>query len=323
MVGADEFVLDSYKIREGKFSILEMEGKSFESLSANLLDEYPDTLIDGDVLTIIVYHPSRVDLVQAIGGISSTLGFPVSGGVVRLPDLEPIKVEGKTLDEAREAIQDAYAKQISNLEVFLSYKNRQVRKVELAGLVSTPNIPVNGKMRLFDVMAQARVPTNANFFKSYVIRDNEYLPVDINRLMTLGDMSQNIVMRGGDKIYIADTGASSLMVLGEVAGPGVIPLPTGTMPLRHVLAAAGGLLGSGDRSYIQILRGSITQPKIYTVNWQHVVRLPTDSLLVIPGDIVYVAATPVAEWNRFVNAMLPTITAYELFNKHVKGVILP
>lgn len=37
LFGADEFVLDSYKIREGKFSILEMEGKTFDELDEGLL----------------------------------------------------------------------------------------------------------------------------------------------------------------------------------------------------------------------------------------------------------------------------------------------
>ena len=40
--GADEFVLDSYKIRSGKLSILEMEGKcieEFEALEKVLISE--------------------------------------------------------------------------------------------------------------------------------------------------------------------------------------------------------------------------------------------------------------------------------------------
>ena len=38
MVGADEFVIDSYKIHEGKFSILAMEGKSLLPLNPDLLE---------------------------------------------------------------------------------------------------------------------------------------------------------------------------------------------------------------------------------------------------------------------------------------------
>lgn len=323
VLGADEFVLDSYKIRDGKFSILELEGKPLELLKPSLLDEYKDTLQDEDVLNIAIYHPSRRDIVAAVAQIGATIGYRIENGKVQLPDLQPVEIQGLTLEEAREKLEKEYQKEISNVEVFMSYKARRARKVELAGLVSMPDIPVNGRIRLFEILANARVPTNANYFKSYVVREEKMVPVDMYRLMAEGDMSQNIVMRGGDKVYIADQGASSCMVMGEVRREGIIALPSGKMPLRHALAEAGGIPESGDRSYIQIIRGNIAKPKIYTLNWKHVVRLPTDALLIMPGDIVYVAATPIAEWNRFVNSMLPTVTAYELFNKHIKGVILP
>ena len=38
-VGPDEFVMDSYKIREGKFSILEMEGKDITAISPSCMEE--------------------------------------------------------------------------------------------------------------------------------------------------------------------------------------------------------------------------------------------------------------------------------------------
>ena len=323
ILGAEEFVLDSYKIREGKFSILELEGKPYEPLSPDLLDEYEDTIMDGDSLAIVFLHPTRSDLTQAIAGIGNSVGFNVVKSHIALPDIGSVEVGGLTLDQARLKIQQAYREQIADVEIFLNYRGREIRKVDLAGEVAIPRMVVNGKIRLFDVLAEARVSPHANLFMSYLVRDNHYLPVDMDRLIKQGDMSQNVVMRGGDKIYIANASASSLMVLGEVAREGIIHLPNGSMPLRHVIAQAGGLLPSGDRSFIQIIRGNVTRPRIYTLHWQHVVRLPTEALLVMPGDILYVAATPVSEWNRFVNQLLPTITAYELFNKHVKGVILP
>ncbi|MBI3211374.1 MAG: hypothetical protein HYZ47_01650, partial [Simkania negevensis] len=39
LYGADEFVLDSYKIKEGKFSILELEGKLYAPLDPTFLEE--------------------------------------------------------------------------------------------------------------------------------------------------------------------------------------------------------------------------------------------------------------------------------------------
>ncbi len=57
VVGADEFVIDSYKIRQGKFSILELEGKDYEELSEEFLNEYEDLIQDGDILYVALFHP--------------------------------------------------------------------------------------------------------------------------------------------------------------------------------------------------------------------------------------------------------------------------
>lgn len=318
--GAEEFVMDSYRIREGKFCVLQMQGKDFDALNLELLNEYKDVIHEGDVLNIAIYHPTRTDLTSAVQQINQTLGFRVIEGKVQIPDLEAIHIEGFSINEAKGEIQKRYRDQIKDIEVFITYKDRLERKVELAGLVHTPSIPVDGRLRLFEALSVARVPPHANLFKSYIVRDNALLPVDFYKLVKEGDMGQNIVMRGGDKIYIADPSASTLMVLGEVKIERVVDVPDGFMTLRKALGEAGGILPSGDRSYIQVIRGNILNPKIYTLHWEHVVRLPNDSMLLIPGDIVYIAARPMSEWNRFVNDLLPTLIGFDLLTKGIKSI---
>jgi len=320
VLGADEFVMDSYKIREGKFSILQLEGKPYSELSPDLLQEYKDIIQEGDVLEIAVYHPTRTDIASAVQAIGSTVGYRVIEGKVRLPDLEPIEVQGLTMEEARQKLQNAFTGQIKDVQVFLAYQDRIERKVELAGLVLQSTIPVDGRIRLFETLSVAKVPPNANFFKSYVIRENRLLPVDLFKLIKEGDMSQNIVMQGGDKVYIAEPSASTLMVLGEVGQERVVDLPNGFMTLRQALAEAKGIPYTGNKSYIQVIRGNILHPKIYTLTWDHVIHLPNDSMLLIPGDIVYVAATPITEWNRFVTQLLPTFIGIDLISKGIKSI---
>lgn len=325
LFGADEFVLDSYKIREGKFSILEMEGFCTEELDEQYLDEYQDRIHEDDVLQIALYHPKRSDIIGAVEYIGKNIGYQVMNGQIFLPDLPPVEVAGLTLEEARQKIQDHYREQIADMEVFITYKDRIVRKVELMGLTSISSVPVDGKIRLFDVLSKARIPTDANLFKSYIIRDGKMLPVDMCKLIKEGDMSQNIVMQGGDKIYIADSGASTLMVMGEVGRERTLAVPLGYLSLRQALAEAGGIPYTGDKSYIQIIRGSIARPKIYTVSWEHVIHLPNDSLLLMPGDIVYVAAKPITEWNRFISSLLPCFSGVDVLFKTGAswGVMLP
>lgn len=321
LFGADEFVLDSYKIREGKFAILEMEGRDLGEFDESLLEEYQDTVHEDDILQVALYNPRREDVAHAVEYIGNRVGYRVVNGEIALPDLPPVAVAGLTLEEARMKIQDQYGEHIRDTEVFLTYKDRIARKVELAGLVALPSVPIDGKIRLFDVLSKARIPPEANLFKSYMIRDEAFLPVDMNKLIKEGDMSQNIVMRGGDKIYIADPSAATLMVMGEVGRERVVNLPSGYMSLRQALAESGGIPYTGDKSYIQVIRGSIAKPKIYTLNWEHVIHLPNDSLLLMPGDIVYVAAKPITEWNRFISQLLPIFGGFDVISKQMQLLV--
>ncbi len=325
LYGADEFVLDSYKIREGKFSILEMEGVCTEELEEGFLSEYKDRIYEDDVLVILLYNPKRVDIAQAVQNIGVNVGYRVTDGQVLIPDLGTIPVAGLTLEEARVKIQEKYNEQIRDTEVFITYKERIARKVEMMGLTGLSSVPVDGKMRLYDLLSRARIPIDANLFKSYVLRDAKMVPVDLRKLIKEGDMSQNIVMRGGDKVYIADAGAATVMIMGEVGRETTLAVPNGFLPVRQALAQAGGIPYTGDKSYIQVIRGSITKPKIYTLNWEHVIHLPNESLLLMPGDIVYVAAKPITEWNRFISQLLPAFGGLDLMVKTSSGfgVMIP
>lgn len=325
LYGADEFVIDSYKIREGKFSILEMEGLCTEELNEDLLDEYQDRIHENDMLQIALYHPKRSDLAAAVASIGGSVGYRVTNGQIRLPDAPPIFVAALTLDEARQKIENYYNEQIQDTEVFVAYRERIERKVELMGLTGLSSVPVDGKLRLYDMLSKARIPIDANLFKSYILREGRMLPVDMRKLIRDGDMSQNIVMHGGDKVYIAEPAAASLMVMGEVGRERTIALPNGFMSLRQALAESGGIPFTGDKSYIQIIRGSICRPKIYTLSWEHVIHLPNDSLLLMPGDIVYVAAKPITEWNRFISQLLPSFSGVDVMFKSCSswGIIIP
>lgn len=310
--GADEFVMDSYKIRQGKLSILEMEGVELFEPGPDAMEEYKDVIAEDDILNIAVYHPNRKDLMQSIQFINDSVGgFRVHDGFVDIPDIPPVYVAGLTLDEAREKLQQEYVKEIQNIEVFVTYKDRLSRKVEITGMVSTPTVPVDGKIRLYEVLAKAHIPPNANLFMSYVVRDGCPLAIDLHQLINQGDMCQNIVMRGGDKIFIANPADSTVMLMGEIRNPRAVNLPYGFISLREALVTAGGIPFTGDRHNIQVIRGNLQCPKIYVLSWEHIVHLPNDSLLLMPGDTVYVSEKPITQWNRFIEQLLPSFQGFQ------------
>lgn len=318
VMGADEFVIDSYKIRQGKLAILEMEGIEVEDLPMNAMQEYKDVIAEDDILNIALFHPSRKDLMESIQFINSTVGgFKVTKGRVDIPDIPSVDVAGLTLDEAREKIRDKFNEQIKDVEVFVTYRDRLTRKVELTGLVQTPTVPVDGKIRLYEVLAKAHLTPNANLFMSYVVRDGQPLALDLHKLINQGDMCQNIVMRGGDKVFIASPSDATVMMMGEVAEPKAVNLPYGYISLREALVMAHGIPYTGDRDHIQVIRGNLKCPKIYTLSWRHIVHLPNDSLLLMPGDTVYVSTKPITEWNQFISQLFPSmsgmLTGYEIY----------
>ena len=311
VMGPDEFVTDSYKIRQGKMAILEMSGIEYEPLEAETLKEYVDSVFEDDILNIAIYHPTRKDLIASFAEVNNTIGFRVRNGMVKLPDLPPIQIAGLTLEEARLDLQKHLQEQIQDIEVFVAYKDRLSRRVELMGLVGASSIPVDGKIRLYETLAQARVATNANLFMSYIMRQGKLLPIDFHRLMMRGDMSQNIVMRGGDKIYIAAPQDSVVTLMGEILRPFAVPVPYGSVSLREAIVTAGGIPFTGNTKNIQIIRGNLQNPKIYVLAWDHILHLPNDSLLLMPGDTVYISPKPITQWNRFISQLLPSATSLQ------------
>lgn len=309
--GAEEFVIDSYKIRQGKLAILELEGIEIGELNEEMMEEYQDVIAEDDILKVAVYHPKRRDLMDAIQLINERIGFKISDGKITLPDLYPIEVAGLSLEEAKEKIQACYRKDIQDIEIFLTYKERLARKVELTGAVKTPLIPVDGKIRLYEILALAQVPNGANFFKSYVVRENQQLPIDFYKLVNEGDMSQNIVMKGGDRIFIAQPSDTTVMVMGEVGRPTTVSVPYGFISLREAIVSAGGIPFTGNRNCIQIIRGQIPFPKIYEVAWEELVHLPNDSMLCMPGDTIVIPPKGITEWNRFIEQLLPTLINFQ------------
>jgi polysaccharide export outer membrane protein len=311
-MGADEFVIDSYKIRQGKLAILEMEGYEIDEMPCDAMEEYKDTISEDDLLNIVIFHPKRRDLMEAIQFINSTVGgFRVTNGTVNLPDIGPVYVAGLTLEEARLKLQAEFNEQIKDITLFVTYHDRLKSKVDLIGLVATPTVPIDGKIRLFEVLAKAHIAPEANLFMSYVMREGKALPIDLFQLIHEGDLCQNIVMRGGDKIFIANPRDALAMAMGEVLRPGALPLPYGYISLREALVTVGGIPFTGDKRRIMIIRGNLLCPKIYILSWEHIIGLPNDSLLIMPGDTIYVSAKPITEWNRFIEQLLPSALFFQ------------
>ena len=101
--------------------------------------------------------------------------------------------------------------------------------------------------------------------------------------------------------YALKEGASAeqagfVSVAGAVMKRGVIPLQGNHSPLKDVLVQAGGIKTLADHNKIFIFRGGKDHPRVYALTWEHLVRLPKTSLLITPGDIVFIGTKPLFQW---------------------------
>lgn len=314
-MGPDEFAGDSYFIKQGKFAIKELKGEFEGDLPCDILEDYEDVIVDNDILNIVIFHPSRRDLMESVDLVNAQMGgFRVDQGRITMPCIGTIELGGLTLTQAQEKLTAAFRDEVKNVEVFVTYKMRLANKVEITGEVARTTIPVDGRMRLFEVLSYAVLSPHANLYSSYLVRDGIQLSIDFNKLVKEGDMSQNIVMRGGDKIYIGSAHDSVALVIGEVRIPRVIPLSLGYLPIKEALVSAGGIPFTGNKNCIQVIRGGVANPRIYLLSWTDITHLPNDNMLLMPGDVVYVSTTPITDWNQFLVQISPTIEMIALYD---------
>lgn len=297
--GIDDFAEDSRYIDAGKYAILEFENGEEDLPTSIVCSE--ERIIEGDELSITLYSPERPDRMQALELIDNRVGFRVCDGKICIPQLPTLLVAGKTLKEVKDEIQSVYDRQMKNIQVYVGFKQRRERTVGIIG-TGVPFVSIDSRTRLSEVLARADLPPYANLFKSYLVRDEENLQVDFYKLIHEGDETQNVIVQGGDQIYIAKPDAASIMVTGEI-GSRLIPVPYGFTSLSEALAMAGGIPFTGDKSHIYVIRGELKRPKIYEFSLEEALHRPVRSLLLMPGDIVYLAETPITQWNRFISQL--------------------
>ncbi|MBN9377619.1 MAG: hypothetical protein BGO14_11020 [Chlamydiales bacterium 38-26] len=316
ILGSEDLINDSLLILEkGKFGIYQLQGKQPEELPEDAFCDYKDVIVEGDVLNINVYHPTRIDWMHTIRHFNEMRGgVRVNQGKISLAGFEPIEIEGMTLPEARETIREALREEVKDADAFLSFRERNSNIVEIGGYVARKWIPIDGKIRLYEVLSKAFIPPDANLYASFVQREGCNLSVDLNRLVRQGDMSQNIVMRPRDKIFIASPTEEFAIVMAENIHLSTRPspqgynlraihLPAGYISLREALVTAQGISYSNSKCYVQVIRGGLCSPRIYIVPWHRIDSVPNQNLLLIPGDLVYISLSPISNWKILIDEL--------------------
>ncbi len=264
-------------------------------------------------------------------GMSDTFAFSVYGeanlevlnvvvrtdGCITLPLIGDINIEGLTMEDATARIDEKYKRYLVEPRCILMPKEINSGSFTILGKVNFPNIyPIGRKMYLADAIAKAggfavgqfRASTIelADLEHSYIIRNANVLPVDFIRLIRNHDMLHNIPVRPGDYIYIPSARNQEVYVLGAVLAPEAYGYHD-DMTVTHAIAAARGFVTGSQQKDICVLRGSLSNPVVYNINYNMVRTGQQLDFKLMPGDVVYVPSTPLWKWSEIVNQVLPSI----------------
>ncbi len=104
--------------------------------------------------------------------------------------------------------------------------------------------------------------------------------------------------------------AARVFVLGEVNEPQAVEILGSTSVLQGIAMAGGFVRESADMNTIRVVRGRPgEQPQVITVAGEAIMNGRARSVILQPGDVVFVHPTGLSKWSRdFNTALLPVST---------------
>jgi polysaccharide biosynthesis/export protein len=246
-------------------------------------------LLPGDVVQLTTVSAKTETLDGLIVDAMGQLHVPLAGD---------IQVGGMTLSQAEKAVERGLREYDRFVRANLIITKLDGHSAVVVGAVQNPGrVPVIPGLRLADLVAQVggvligqqqQTPTPlGDMDLARLVRNGETLPVNLP-LATQGDPKHNVRVRSGDQLYVPPVTGRLIMVLGEVNTQQAMVYRKG-IRLTEALAHAGGLVMSrADRHDIRIIRGPLTEPRVYTTNLKSLTSGEATDVELAPGDIVYV-----------------------------------
>ncbi|MDB6169249.1 MAG: Polysaccharide export outer membrane protein [Verrucomicrobia bacterium] len=269
-------------------------------------------------------------VVDVVGETNSRVETVVGpDGKIYYEMLSGIDVWGRTLSQARDSLETALKEYYRETpHVNLTLQEVGSKHVWVLGRLGAPGLyPLNGPTTLLDAISAAGGPSagqssaqlsngatvtmsnptrsGGDLSQAFVVRNGHPLPVNVQRLLEKGDMTQNIYLQPDDLIYLPSPRSGDIYVLGAVAQARAVRVP-GQPTLISAIASAGGTIQDAYLSHVAVVRGSVTDPAIAVYDYKAIVTGKAPDVRLEPSDIVYVPKTPYNILARYLDLIVTT-----------------
>jgi polysaccharide export outer membrane protein len=266
----------------------------------------------GDLLSITIWYSAGPQEHRVRVSPTGTVTFDL---------VEEAPVAGLTLQEARSLLANLLRRYVRNPRLDVAVAEHAARSVTIVGPGGPQAVTLSGRTTVLDLLAREKaVPPTADLKRIRVVRGNQEYSVNLFRAILDRDWKENMVLDDGDVIYLPTftEAGSYVAVLGAVKNPGLYPIQN-RLSAVEALYAAGGTLPGAYLPHARIVRGDRDRPQLLPADVDLVLekgRLDANREL-LPGDVLYVPSTRIANWNRFLADIRPTV---ELATLPLRGV---
>lgn len=210
-------------------------------------------------------------------------------GRTSLPLVGEIGVAGKTVQQLQDHLGAVYEKTVKGAVVTVIIKEIRSRPVFFIGGFGKPGVmQLTRELSLLQAISVVGgVIPNADSEKGFVLRGEKRIPIDFNRLLQKGDLSQNPKLEPGDSVVVPL--ADAVYVNGEVKQPGAVKY-TGDLTILKALTQVGGLTPLASAGRVDVLRGNSEKKERIRVDVDKMMRSPDDNpdIRLQPNDIIFV-----------------------------------
>ena len=296
-----------------------------EDISALLQPAQVYRIEAGDVLHIVVWDHPELSASMLPAGIPGAVGVagvavspmqPQSGfeidqqGMLDFPYAGKLKLAGLTSVEAHGQLIRRLSHYLKNPKVTLRVLTYRSKRVYVDGEVKQPGVQAINDlpMTLTEAVNRAGgVTPMADQSRIMVSREGKTYQVNMPQMVQRGVNPSAIMLASGDVVRVLSRDETKIFISGEVTSPRALPMRNGRLTLNEALGEAGGINPvTGDARQVYVVRRTSQSSVVYQLDANAPGALAmAEGFELNPRDVVYVAATPLTNWNRTISALIP------------------
>jgi polysaccharide export outer membrane protein len=296
-----------------------------EDISALLQPAQVYRIEAGDVLHIVVWDhpelsasmlPAGVPGAVGVAGVAVSPMQPQSGfeidqqGMLDFPYAGKLKLAGLTTVEAHQQVVRSLSRYLKNPKVTMRVLTYRSKRVYIDGEVKQPGVQAINDlpMTLTEAINRAGgVTPMADQSRIMVSREGKTYQINMPQLVQRSVNPSSIMLASGDVVRVLSRDETKIFISGEVTSPRALPMRNGRLTLTEALGEAGGINPvTGDARQVYVVRRNSQSSVVYQLDANAPGALAmAEGFELNPRDVVYVAATPLTNWNRTISAMIP------------------